>query len=152
MMTALQRIRQEQEELAERPGSGTSTVWKEDQRRWLRLQREVLAIVRGEKCEEHAFEACLICKPKTAPPREDVGDLFRSAVTNRDPGDENDYVKPPEDGSREQELQKHLFSELPPCPRGFAGRTCRYVEGLDRKDWCVSCWRQDGMERLENEG
>ena len=62
-MTALQRIRQEQEELAERPGSGTSTVWKDDQRQWLKLQREVLAIVRGELCEEHAFEDCDICKP-----------------------------------------------------------------------------------------
>ena len=29
--------------------------------------------------------------------------------------------------------------EGPPCSRGFAERTCRFVEGLSRTAWCASC-------------
>lgn len=59
-MTALQRIRQEQEELA---ADTHATEFKTVQRRWLKLQREALAIIRGERCEEHSFEDCSIRKP-----------------------------------------------------------------------------------------
>ena len=114
MTTALQRIRQEQEEIAGLHGEDTA-AWHVTHIRWLRLQREVLAIVRGEMCEQHAFEGCQICKPKTSPLRDDVGSFTgetMSVISDADPGDENDSVpKPPEDGSREQELQLHLFSE-----------------------------------------
>ena len=110
MTTALQRIRQEQEDIA---WSRYVEIWHIQHRHWLKLQREVLAIVRGEKCEEHAFESCQICKKKS-PLRDDVGSFTgetMAVISDADPGDENDCVpKPPEDGSREQAFQTHLFS------------------------------------------
>ncbi len=52
-MTALQRIRQEQEALLAHPlGAIEDTGFREMHRRWLKLQRTVLAICRGERCEE----------------------------------------------------------------------------------------------------
>ena len=62
-MTALQRIREEQEEIAEQCGSVDGEAWQRKHREWLKLQRDALAILRGERCEEHAFEDCNICKP-----------------------------------------------------------------------------------------
>lgn len=62
-MTALERIREEQEKLAERAESLRGDAWHHGHREWLKLQREVLAISRGERCEEHSFENCGICKP-----------------------------------------------------------------------------------------
>ena len=61
-MTTLQRIREEQEELTHRSEMGDKE-WQHMHRKWLKLQRDALAIVRGERCEEHAFEDCNICKP-----------------------------------------------------------------------------------------
>ena len=73
-MTALQRIRQEQEALLAHPlGAIEDTGFREMHRRWLKLQRTVLAICRGERCEEHAFEDCHICRPQRARLRDDVG-------------------------------------------------------------------------------
>ena len=72
-MTALQRIREEQEKLATHPGSLDDAGFKVIHRRWLKLQRTVLAIRRGERCEEHAFEDCHICRPQRSRLRDDVG-------------------------------------------------------------------------------
>ena len=63
-MTALERIREEQEELATHSELlAVGDAWRDMHRKWLALQREALAILRGEKCEEHGFEMCSICKP-----------------------------------------------------------------------------------------
>ncbi len=69
-MTRLERIREEQEEIADRRLEGEQYVM--EHRRWLALQREALVILRGEKCEEHAFGSCGICKPP-GPMREERG-------------------------------------------------------------------------------
>ena len=71
-MTALERIRQEQEELVTQHGSLDDTGFWTLHRRWLKLQRMVLAICRGERCEEHALEGCHICRP-AGPLRDDIG-------------------------------------------------------------------------------
>ncbi len=63
-MTALGRIREKQETLAEsmeRMSGGEE--WQRKHREWLALQRDALAILRGERCEEHGFEKCHICQP-----------------------------------------------------------------------------------------
>ena len=70
-MTALKRILEEQEELAGIHGEDTA-AWHVTHIKWLNLQRKVLAIKRGERCEEHAFKECAICRP-AGPLREDVG-------------------------------------------------------------------------------
>ena len=62
-MTALERIREEQEKLTHGFRLLGNRQWKRMHTRWLELQREALAILRGEKCEEHGFEDCGICKP-----------------------------------------------------------------------------------------
>ncbi|KKM93863.1 hypothetical protein LCGC14_1203920 [marine sediment metagenome] len=69
-MTRLERIREEQEEIADRRLEGEQYVM--EHRRWLALQREALVILRGEKCEEHGFRSCGICKPP-GPMREERG-------------------------------------------------------------------------------
>lgn len=60
-MTALKRIRAEQEKLANQRLSGEE--YDTEHRKWLLLQQEALAILRGERCEEHSIEDCGICKP-----------------------------------------------------------------------------------------
>ncbi len=87
-MTALQRIRQEQEELATHPGPGSldDAGFKVLHRRWLKLQRTVLAIRRGERCEEHAFEDCHICRPQRARLRDDVGPVLTTDETPEEIG------------------------------------------------------------------
>lgn len=64
-MTRLQRIREEQEKLSHGSRLLGTREWKRMHKEWLTLQREALAILRGEKCEEHGFEDCPIspCKP-----------------------------------------------------------------------------------------
>jgi len=71
-MTQLERIREEQEKLAKHSESLTGDAWRDDHCKWLTLQREALAILRGETCEEHGFEGCGICKPP-GPTREERG-------------------------------------------------------------------------------
>ncbi len=69
-MTVLERIREEQEELANQRLSGEE--YNVMHRKWLLLQQRALAILRGERCEEHGFEGCNICKP-TGPLRPERG-------------------------------------------------------------------------------
>ena len=112
-MTALGNIREAQEKIAEQCELVGDPAWTQLRKQWLKLQREALAILRGERCEEHAFEDCRICKPGFIPrPDHPFTGETMAVIVDADPGDENDHVpKPPEDGSHEQKLQQHLFSE-----------------------------------------
>ena len=86
-MTELGRIREEQEALCRHSHQLAGEAWHKEHRRWLKLQRKILAIKRGQLCEEHAFEDCHICRPAGAL-RPDVGDE-PPFVVDLDPGDEN---------------------------------------------------------------
>lgn len=62
-MSALERIRAQQEVLAQACERLSGDAWRDAHQRWLRLQRRALGILRGERCEAHGFEDCAICRP-----------------------------------------------------------------------------------------